>query len=71
MLASNPRNPTGTALIGDELRELVGLAQQEGTTLILDEFYSYYLYDGEEGASVSAAEYVEDVDEDPVVSGGL
>ncbi|TFK42466.1 pyridoxal phosphate-dependent transferase [Crucibulum laeve] len=59
ILASNPRNPTG------QLKELVSLSR-EGTTVILDEFYSWYIYpedESEYGQSVSSARYVDDVDE--------
>jgi aspartate/methionine/tyrosine aminotransferase len=69
VLASNPRNPTGQVIHGEELKELVGITK-EGTTLILDEFYSWYIYpeDGEEyGKSISSAEYIDDVNADPVV----
>lgn len=69
ILASNPRNPTGQVIKGEKLKELVSLSR-EHTTLILDEFYSWYIYpeEGEEfGQSVSSAEYVEDVNEDSVI----
>ncbi|KAL8281109.1 hypothetical protein RQP46_006467 [Phenoliferia psychrophenolica] len=66
VVASNPRNPTGQVIKGDELKQLVEIAQG-GTTMVLDEFYSWYQYELEEGASVSAAEYVDDVNKDPVV----
>ncbi|KAK0196579.1 pyridoxal phosphate-dependent transferase [Armillaria mellea] len=70
ILASNPRNPTGQvtyspAFRGSELKELVGLSR-EGTTLILDEFYSWYIYSDNEkdlGKSISSAEYIQDVNE--------
>lgn len=67
VLASNPRNPTGQVLAGDDLQELVSISHEEGTTLILDEFYSWYQYELEEGATVSAASFVQNVDEDNVV----
>lgn len=69
IIASNPRNPTGQVIAGKDLKELVSLSR-EGTTLILDEFYSWYIYhdnDKERGKSVSSAEYVEDVDTDSIV----
>jgi len=69
ILASNPRNPTGQVIRGKELKDLVGLAK-EGTTLILDEFYSWYIYpenESEFGQSVSSAKYIEDVNEEPVI----
>jgi len=69
VVASNPRNPTGQAVMGEDLEKLVHLCKPH-TTIILDEFYSWYIYpkEGEEyGKSLSAAAYVEDVNEDPVV----
>nr|XP_018262300.1 uncharacterized protein I303_05316 [Kwoniella dejecticola CBS 10117]OBR84458.1 hypothetical protein I303_05316 [Kwoniella dejecticola CBS 10117] len=65
IIASNPRNPTGQCISGDELRDLVQLAREK-TTVILDEFYSWYQYpDNPEdlGTSLSGARYVEDVNE--------
>ncbi|KAF9527035.1 pyridoxal phosphate-dependent transferase [Crepidotus variabilis] len=69
ILASNPRNPTGQVSVGGkELQEIVGLSR-EGTTVILDEFYSWYIYpkNGEFGKSISSAEFIDDVDQDSVV----
>jgi aspartate/methionine/tyrosine aminotransferase len=69
VIASNPRNPTGQVIAGKELKELVSLSR-ENTTIILDEFYSWYIYPDSEkdiGKSVSSAEYVEDVNSDSVV----
>lgn len=69
-ILSNPCNPTGNLLAGDELAQVVAAARAQGVTLLLDEFYSHYVYE-EDGAPaagpVSAAAYVEDVDRDPVV----
>uniref|UniRef100_D8Q8Q1 Aminotransferase class I/classII large domain-containing protein n=1 Tax=Schizophyllum commune (strain H4-8 / FGSC 9210) TaxID=578458 RepID=D8Q8Q1_SCHCM len=69
VLMSNPRNPTGQVIKGDKLKELVEISR-DGATLILDEFYSWYVYpkEGEEfGQSVSSAEFIEDVDKDSVI----
>jgi len=68
-LLSNPCNPTGRVIRGADLEAYVALARSRGLTLILDEFYSHFVYDGERpGAGpVSAAAYVEDVERDPVV----
>ncbi|KAG5637760.1 hypothetical protein H0H81_003327 [Sphagnurus paluster] len=69
ILASNPRNPTGQVIKGHDLKELVALGR-EGTTVILDEFYSWYIYpdhDSGFGKSISSAKYIEDVNEDSVV----
>ncbi|KAF8623564.1 hypothetical protein AX15_006333 [Amanita polypyramis BW_CC] len=59
LIASNPRNPTGQVIKGNDLKELISLSH-EGTTIILDEvggsisiwlihnpgpkFYSWYIY---------------------------
>jgi aspartate/methionine/tyrosine aminotransferase len=67
VLLSNPRNPTGQIIEGQELKDLVHMAQEMDVTTILDEFYSWYLHEGEEGRAVSAAEYIEDVNENPVI----
>ncbi|KLT45542.1 PLP-dependent transferase [Cutaneotrichosporon oleaginosum] len=66
IVASNPRNPTGQVIDGEELKELVRLGDGQ-TTIVLDEFYSWYQYNGEEGKSVSGAQYVDDVNKDSVV----
>ncbi len=69
-LVSNPCNPTGGVIAGDELDRLVRGASARGTTLLLDEFYSHFIYndDGSAGdGPVSAAAHVEDVNRDPVL----
>ncbi|WP_428265625.1 pyridoxal phosphate-dependent aminotransferase [Haliangium sp.] len=70
LLLSNPCNPTGKVVGGDELAEWVGMARELDCTLILDEFYSHYVWRPDlvaQGGITSAARYVEDVDRDPVV----
>ena len=70
LLLSNPCNPTGQAVRGGALRAWVECCRELGCYLILDEFYSHYLYDGvadSEGVALSASRYVEDVDKDPVL----
>ncbi|KAA1469373.1 PLP-dependent transferase [Dentipellis sp. KUC8613] len=70
LIASNPRNPTGQVIAGKDLKDLVSLSRDSATTLILDEFYSWYIYHEKEqdmGKSVSSAEYIEDVNSDSVV----
>jgi N-succinyldiaminopimelate aminotransferase len=66
VLMSNPCNPTGKAVRGEELARWTAVARELDCTLLLDEFYSHYLWSGDD-ASESAARYVEDVDRDPVV----
>ncbi|TBU65499.1 aminotransferase [Dichomitus squalens] len=70
IIASNPRNPTGQVIQGEELKSLVATCREASTTLILDEFYSWYLYPEKEeeyGKSVSSASYIDNVNGDPVV----
>jgi aspartate/methionine/tyrosine aminotransferase len=72
LLISNPCNPTGVAINGDELAAWVELARSRKTTLLMDEFYSHYAYTpdgaGAPGVGgVSAAPFVEDVNTEPVV----
>lgn len=70
LLLSNPCNPMGKVISGDELAAWVGLGRELDCTLLIDEFYSQYVWNlgvGEPGPLVSAARYVEDVDSDPVV----
>ena len=68
LLMSNPCNPTGNVVRGGALRAFVDICRDLACTLIVDEFYSHYLYDvPPDELSVSAARYVDDVDRDPVV----
>jgi len=70
LIASNPRNPTGQVIKGNDLKELVEVSREHSTTLVLDEFYSWYIYHENEedfGKPISSAEYVDDVNEDSVV----
>ncbi|HMR06708.1 MAG TPA: pyridoxal phosphate-dependent aminotransferase [Polyangiaceae bacterium] len=66
VLLSNPCNPTGKLIAGTELEQWVAAARELDCTLLTDEFYSHYIW-SQQPSIVSAAEYVEDVDRDPVV----
>ncbi len=69
-LVSNPCNPTGQVLEETELERYLEVARTQGCTLLLDEFYSHFIYsaDGTAGERpVSAARVVGDVDRDPVL----
>jgi aspartate/methionine/tyrosine aminotransferase len=66
LLLSNPCNPTGKVIAGQEMNAWVSLARELGCALLLDEFYSHYVWKGEQPI-VSAASHVEDVDQDPIV----
>ena len=69
LLLSNPCNPTGKVIQGEELQGWVGLAREVGCSLLIDEFYSHYIWapTGDDTGLVSAARYVDDVDADPIV----
>jgi aspartate/methionine/tyrosine aminotransferase len=66
VLMSNPCNPTGKLVQGAELERWVGLARRLDCSLLFDEFYSHYIWKGDEPI-VSASAYVEHVERDPVV----
>lgn len=81
VLMSNPCNPTGQCVEGRNLAEYVRIARENGTAIIMDEFYSHYFYDGattdpaDGGAdddsnwpkTVSSASYIDDVNVDPII----
>jgi hypothetical protein len=75
LLVSNPCNPTGQLMEGKELSAWCGLARECQCSMIFDEFYSHYIYGKAESRKqkaeipkmVSAAEFVDDVDKDPIV----
>jgi len=81
VLLSNPANPTGQSIEGGNLKEYVQTARDLEMSIIFDEFYSHYYYDGKAidpvdgGAdddtnwpkTVSSAAYVEDVNVDPII----
>jgi aspartate/methionine/tyrosine aminotransferase len=70
LLVSNPCNPTGQLMEGKELSAWCDLARECQCAMIFDEFYSHYIYtSGKAGMPkmVSAAEFVEEVDKDPIV----
>jgi hypothetical protein len=70
ILLSNPSNPMGKLVSGDDLAAWVRTARELDCALLIDEFYSHYVWrrhPSEPASVVSAARYVEDVDRDPVV----
>ena len=73
ILLSNPCNPTGKHVRGEELAAWVRSCDELDCALLIDEFYSHYVYDDASPPSAnsapmeSAARYVENVDEDPVL----
>lgn len=54
---SNPSNPTGHARAGEELRELMEMAEQSKNGLLLDEAYEMF-----HSPAVSGLQYVKDLD---------
>jgi len=81
VLLSNPTNPTGQSIEGEDLKKYVNIAREQETAIIMDEFYSHYYYDGDavdpvDGGvddnsnwpkTVSSAPYIDDVDKDPIL----
>lgn len=70
ILLSNPSNPTGKMIGGSDLAEWVAVSRDLDCALILDEFYSHYIWRPDlvaQGMVETAARYVEDVDRDPIV----
>jgi aspartate/methionine/tyrosine aminotransferase len=70
LLVSNPCNPTGQLLEGNELSAWCDLARECQCSVIFDEFYSHYVYTDGKAAGpkmISAAEYVDDVECDPII----
>lgn len=69
-LLSNPCNPTGSVASGKDVQSWIDIAERNQCTLILDEFYSHYLY-GEsaraDGPALSGARYVEDINKSATV----
>jgi len=69
-VVSNPCNPTGNVIQGSDLKSYAEIARTHKMLLILDEFYSHFIYgkDGSPGSGpVSGASYVEDVNKDPLL----
>lgn len=65
ILFSNPANPTGNFISGEDLAELIKFARENEILLIIDEFYFNFVYSDKE--FISAAEYIEDIETDPVM----
>ncbi len=65
LLVSNPCNPTGRVVRDGELAAWLARARTRKVALLLDEYYSHYVWNGT--APVSAARHVDNVDEDQVL----
>ncbi|MFI5151510.1 MAG: pyridoxal phosphate-dependent aminotransferase [Bacteroidia bacterium] len=68
-LFSNPCNPTGHVIREKELEAYVRVARELNCSLIVDEMYSHFIYEGGTPAAspISTAEFIENVDKDPVL----
>ncbi|MEE2787596.1 MAG: aminotransferase class I/II-fold pyridoxal phosphate-dependent enzyme, partial [Myxococcota bacterium] len=71
LLLSNPCNPTGKLIAGDEMNGWVSLSRRLDCALLLDEFYSHYVWNesviSSDAPYASAASHIEDVNRDPVI----
>ena len=69
LLVSNPCNPSGKLIGGQHLAQWVGVCRDLDCSLLVDEFYSHYIYDSpaDDLPIESAARYVKDVNRDPIV----
>lgn len=63
---SNPCNPTGQVIQGQELRQVIEQSDKQNCALIFDEFYSHYIYNNTD-KPVSAAEHIDDVNTQQVL----
>ena len=62
---SNPQNPSGQTRSGEELRELIEIAEKPGNGILLDEAYEMF-----HTPSVSGIEFVKDLDNSNVFLAG-
>lgn len=68
LLISNPCNPTGKVIPGNTLKQWVEVGNELDCAMLMDEFYNSYIYTGTTGNKpISAASYIEDVNEDQTV----
>mmetsp|Transcript_26794 Transcript_26794/g.68059 ORF Transcript_26794/g.68059 Transcript_26794/m.68059 type:complete len:585 (-) Transcript_26794:55-1809(-) len=73
LLLSNPCNPTGQLIEGEDLKSWVRIARETQCTMVFDEIYSRYIYTQRMAPTdahwriVSSAQFVEDVNKDPIV----
>ena len=68
VLASNPCNPTGKTISGRHLREWIKVSRDTGCSLIMDEFYSSYVWEGvPSGDTLSCCGYINDVNKENIL----
>ena len=66
VLLSNPCNPTGQVIAGEALADWLDVTRLLECTCLFDEFYSHYIWNNH-APMISAAQYVQDVNQDQVV----
>ena len=69
-LMSNPGNPTGQVVSGNELKKLTAISRKQKCTMIMDEVYSHYVFglEGEDAKRpLSVAPFIRNVDRDPIL----
>ena len=64
-IISNPQNPSGQTRSGEELRELIEIAEQPGNGILIDEAYEMF-----HSPSVSGIEFVKDLDSSNIFLSG-
>jgi len=64
-IISNPQNPTGHTRSGEELRDLIAMAEQDKNGILLDEAYEMF-----HSPAVSGIQYVKDLDNSNVFIAG-
>ena len=62
---SNPQNPSGQTRWGDELKDLIERAEENGNGILLDEAYEMF-----HSPSVSGIEFVKDLDSSNIFLAG-
>lgn len=70
ILLSNPCNPTGRVISGQDLSDWRDVAEETNCFMIFDEFYGHYVWGdiAREGfPGISSAEYIKDVNQDPII----
>ena len=68
VLVSNPCNPTGKTISGRHLRSWLKVGRETGCCLIMDEFYSSYIWEGvPTGETLSCAKHINDVNKNNVL----
>lgn len=57
IILNYPHNPTGSTILPRQVREVLDLAKDRGLTIISDEIYDHYLYEGEHVPTIADSEW--------------